>query len=128
MLTLKSNVCALALSVGTLACAAPSALLPLNPGTYVVSSYKPCEEAPLAGTKEFDGKTFVGPNESQCTSSVVSHHGNAYRVSTRCSAHGDGTPETPTRWTQTVHVESASGFDAVLDGKSVRYELCPAFH
>jgi hypothetical protein len=125
---LETKLCAVALCVGSVAYAGPAALLPLNPGTYVLASYEPCEEAPLAGVVEFDGKAIFGPHESRCTASVVSHRGSTYRVSTECAAHGDGTPQTPSRWVRTVHVESESRLAVIAQGKPVEYQLCPAFH
>ena len=114
-------------AAGTLVQAAPDLLLPLKPGTYVVSSYKPCEEAPLAGVMVFDGKAFAGPHESSCSSAVVSRHGKTYDVVTECRAHGDGTPQTPTKWSQSMRLESSSSFAVTVNGQPVRYDLCTKF-
>ena len=113
---------------GAVAYAGPSALLPIKAGTYVLSSYKPCAEAPLAGVVEFDGKAIFGPHESHCTASVLARHGRTYEVSTECRAHGDGTPETPSTGVRTVRVESSSRLALIEQGKPVEYELCPSFH
>jgi hypothetical protein len=126
-LTIHFTLCWAALAVGTLAQAAPTSSLPLQPGTYVISSYKPCEEAPLAGVKTFDGKALIGPHESDCTSSIVSHRGETYQISTECRAHGDGTPQSPSKSLETVQVKSKSSLAVVVHGQPVRYDLCPIF-
>ena len=125
--TVQSKLCWAALAVGSLVQAAPATLIPLEPGTYVVSSFKPCEEAPLAGVKAFDGKAFIGPHESKCTSSVMSRHGQTYQVSTKCLAHGDGSPEKPTRSLETMQISSPSSLAVMVHGEAVQYELCLKF-
>jgi hypothetical protein len=128
---LKYALCVASLGVGTFACAAPptsAALLPLTPGTYVVSTYKPCAEAPLAAVKAFDGKAFPGPHESSCISSIASQHGRTYQVSTECRALGDGTPEVPSKLSETIEVRSHSKLAVIAHGETVVYDLCPDFH
>ena len=63
----------------------------LKHGTYVQEKYD-CKEAPFAAMKTWDGIGFAGPHDSKCTTSVLSHHGNQFEISTGCSALGDGTP------------------------------------
>lgn len=63
----------------------------LRHGIYVDQSVS-CKEAPLASMRSWDGVGFSGPHSSRCTSQMVNHHGNEFRVTTSCAALGDGTP------------------------------------
>ncbi len=66
-------------------------LVSLKHGVYVEAGTA-CKDAPFAAMKSWDGHGFAGPHSSQCTSQIVTRHGNQYKVRTACSALGDGTP------------------------------------
>ena len=70
---------------------AQDAGLSLKHGIYVDASVS-CKEPPFAVMRSWDGVGFSGPHASRCISKVLSHQGSEYRVSTSCSAIGDGTP------------------------------------
>ena len=63
----------------------------LKHGTYVQEPNE-CKDPPLAAMMYWDGVGFSGPHSSACTSSVLSHHGKQFSVSTSCTSLGDGTP------------------------------------
>lgn len=101
--------------------------LPLDAGTYVVGSYKPCAEAPFAGVKDYDGKSFSGPHDAGCQTVALDRRDATYRLKTTCKSAGDGTPVTPTGFVEEVRVESRTAF-VVIHGKDhVEYTLCPTF-
>jgi hypothetical protein len=127
-LRINCGLCAVVLWAANSAHAGPGSLLPLQPGPYVVSSYKPCEEAPLAAVVQFDGRAIFGPHESNCTISIESHKGRSYRLSTECQANGDGSAASPTKALRTVRIESKVKFSVVSLGSPVAYELCVGFH
>ena len=66
--------------------------LGLKHGTYVQAPVS-CKEPPFAAMQAWDGVGFFGPHSSRCTSRVLSHHNNHFRISTSCKAIGDGTPD-----------------------------------
>jgi hypothetical protein len=107
---------------------AVDAPLPLNSGTYVVSSDKPCQDAAFAAVIVFDGHSFSGPHDSQCESTILGQQGRSYRVKTTCRALGDGTPITPSTVVQHVQIKSRSMFVLTRDNKELDYALCPRFH
>ncbi len=107
---------------------ATDGLLPLDAGTYVVASYTPCEEAPLAGVTSFDGASFVGPHDSDCQTTILEQHGADYRVSVRCKALGDGTPTVPKPFVEGVRIKTRTSFVLTHDDAEMEFALCPAFH
>lgn len=102
--------------------------LPLNAGTYVLTSYKPCAEAPFAGVKDFDGTSFGGPHDSDCHTVILSRHSASYRVMRTCNAAGDGTPVTQTGFVEKVRIESRTAFVVTHGKQQLDYTLCPTFH
>lgn len=122
-----ASISALVAATGV-AQAADAPLLPLDAGTYVVSDYTPCQEAPLAGVMQFDGHAFSGPHASSCHSVVLDHKGSSYRVRTKCTANGDGSPAAPHSETTAVRIESRTRLMLNHDGKDIEYALCPALH
>ncbi|MBB5060653.1 hypothetical protein HDF16_005389 [Granulicella aggregans] len=67
------------------------ARLDLKHGTYVNASIS-CTASPFAAMRSWDGIGFSGPHSSRCMSRVLGHKGNHFKISTSCSAVGDGTP------------------------------------
>ena len=65
--------------------------LALKHGIYVREK-APCKGAPNAAILSWDGAGFSGAHSSKCTSRVLSRSGQMFRVSTTCSALGDGSP------------------------------------
>ncbi len=126
-LTLKSKLAAALMGAAGLCQAASPATLPIAAGTYVVVGKAPCKDAPLAGVTTFDGRAFLGPHSSDCTSTLLGRHGRSYRVSTECRALGDGTPATPFTQVQLVRVDSRTRFAIVQDGHATAYARCPSF-
>ncbi len=63
--------------------------LDLKPGFYVREPYQ-CTGQPNAATMLWDGVGFSGAHSSKCTSNVLSHEGNDFKVSTTCANVGDG--------------------------------------
>jgi hypothetical protein len=72
-----------------LATAASAAVLPLKPGTYVLSS-TPCGDPAFAAMFDYDGRSFSYPHATNCRSVIRAHAGRTYHVSETCSALGDG--------------------------------------
>ncbi len=106
------------------------AALPITPGAYVRDGV-PCQDAPLAAVLAYDGKTFSGPHESDCATTVLSRRGQTYRLKTTCHAAGDGSPAAASTQAQTVTVRSASHITfghTTGAGQTDRagYRLCPA--
>ncbi len=66
--------------------------LSLKHGTYVLAD-SGCADPPFAAMMFWNGTGFSGAHASKCTTHVLSHRGNHYKVSTTCTALGDGTPE-----------------------------------
>ena len=66
-------------------------LLALKPGVYV-EKHEQCKGAPNAAIMIWDGVGFSGAHSSRCTSRVLRRDKNRFRVSTSCSALGDGSP------------------------------------
>lgn len=116
------------LCTGTGFARAADAPLPLKAGSYVIASYTPCDEAPLAGVTSFDGASFVGPHDADCQTAVLSHRGTRYRVQVTCKAMGDGTPIAPTSYRQDVRIKSQTRFVVTREHREIEYALCPAFH
>ena len=102
--------------------------LPLDTGTYVVTSYKPCTDAPFAGVKDFDGTSFGGPHDSDCQTVILARHGASYRVKTTCNGAGDGTPVTAGGLLEQVRIESRTAFVLTHGQQHREYTLCPTFH
>jgi hypothetical protein len=67
--------------------------LALKPGVFVREPYS-CKDAPNAGIRVWDGVGFSGAASRKCTTRVMSHRGERFRISTTCSALGNGTPDT----------------------------------
>jgi hypothetical protein len=101
--------------------------LPLHPGTYVIASYKPCQEAPLAGVSRFNGFSFEGPHASNCQTTVLRRRGSTYRIKTTCSAMGNGSPAVPSGSVQDIHIKSSSSFSVGNGKQRTEYRQCPAF-
>lgn len=101
--------------------------VPLKPGTYVLASVS-CTEPPLASLFSYDGKQFSFPHASMCHSVVQSHSGKTYRVETRCSALGDGSPAVPTTIASTYRIDSGTRVrvDQGQTSTDARYRWCPA--
>ena len=109
--------------------AADAPVLPLDTGNFVIASYPRCEEAPLAGVVSFDGRSLVGPHDSDCHTEILEHDGSSYRIRRGCRADGSGKPEVPADFVQTVRVESRTRMALTgLDGQTKEYALCPGFH
>ena len=121
------NAAALMLGLAGIASAAETSLLPLEPGTYVVSSFKPCQQAPLAAAVQFDGLSFSGPHASDCTSSILAHQDTTYQVATECRALGDGTPAKPVKLVESFRIASPTHFEKLGQGAQGEYERCPSF-
>ena len=101
--TLLSAICLAALASG-----AQAASLPIKRGAYVRDGV-PCRDAPFAALMQYDGKSFSGPHESDCTTLVRGRPGpRTYLLKTTCRAAGDGTPNESYAETQTVKVLSRS--------------------
>lgn len=111
-----------------LACAADAPGLPLDAGIYVVTGYKPCNSAPFAGVRQFDGRSFSGPHASACESTILEHSGANYRVKTDCQALGNGAPAPASSEVVDVRVKSRTSFFLVHDNRTLEFALCPAFH
>ena len=67
--------------------------LTLKPGAFMREPYA-CKDAPNAAIRVWDGAAFSGAHSSKCTTRVLSRQGEQFRISTSCSALGDGTPDT----------------------------------
>lgn len=65
--------------------------LVLKHGAYVQASVS-CNEPPFAAMQAWDRVGLSGPHTSGCTSRVLSHDNNHFRITTSCNAIGDGTP------------------------------------
>lgn len=102
--------------------------LPLQAGTYVVSSYRPCQEAPLAGVTRYNGLSFEGPHASNCQTSLLRQRGSSYRVKTTCTAMGDGSPAVQSASVQDIRVKSRTALVVDHGKKKIEYGLCPGFH
>ncbi len=107
---------------------AADAPLPLQPGTYVLASYKPCEEVALAGVISFDGNSFVGPHDSDCQTTILDQQASTYRVAIRCKALGDGTPTPPRDSFARVRIDSSTSFSMIDGADETPFVLCPEFH
>ncbi len=66
--------------------------LTLKPGVFVREPYA-CKDAPNAAIRVWDGAAFSGASSSKCTTRVLNRQGEQFRISTTCSAMGDGTPD-----------------------------------
>ena len=66
--------------------------LTLKPGVFVREPYA-CRDAPNAAIRVWDGTAFSTAGSSRCTTRVLSRKGEQFRISTTCSALGDGTPD-----------------------------------
>jgi len=66
--------------------------LTLKPGVFVREPYA-CKDAPNAAIRVWDGAAFSGAGSSKCTTRVLSRQGEQFKISTTCSALGDGTPD-----------------------------------
>jgi len=82
--------CALALLV-LAATSTQAAVLPLRPGTFVLTGV-PCRHAAFGALFTYDGRQFSYPHASGCRSVILSQTGRAYRLSETCSTLGDGSP------------------------------------
>lgn len=108
--------------------AADEPVLPLDAGTYVVASYPHCEQAPLAGVVAFDGRSLVGPHDSDCRTEILEHDGSTFRIRWGCRADGSGKPAIPAEIVQTVRIESRTRMVLIgRDGPAMAYALCPGF-
>jgi hypothetical protein len=121
----RCAMCVLASLATTTATADP---LPIHSGTYVIQSYRPCAEAPLAGTFHYDGKGIAGPHESNCMSKLLSRYDRSYRIQTTCRALGDGTPAQVTASTQIYTVKSPTVVSVGEGTSQTTYALCPGFY
>lgn len=108
--------------------AADGPSLPLDAGIYVVTAYRPCNSAPFAGVRPFDGHSFSGPHASICESAILEHNGTTYRVKTDCQALGNGAPAPASSEVDDVKVKSRTAFVLTHDNRSLEFALCPAFH
>ena len=87
---LKTMISAASLSMPLLIVAQTDPLS-LKHGVYV-EKHEQCKGAPNAAIRVWDGVGFSGAHSSRCTSRVLRREKNRFRVSTSCSALGDGSP------------------------------------
>jgi hypothetical protein len=104
--------------------AAQHDLLPLQSGTYVRDGAS-VQDAPLAALIIYDGAAISGPHSSACRSTVLSHHGAMYRLSTTCAALGDGTPAVAYTETQRIVVRSRTTMRFAHGEDVASYRLAP---
>jgi hypothetical protein len=100
-------------------------LLPLAHGTYVREDFD-AADAPFAAILEYDGSAFSGPHSSACVSKVLDHDGAKYRVSTTCSAAGDGSPAAPYTEKERIVVQSPTRMQFTHGDDMAIYRLVKA--
>jgi hypothetical protein len=66
--------------------------LPVKHGVYVQKAVA-CKGAPNAANRVWDGIGLSGAHSSKCTSRIVSRNGSTFKMTTACSALGDGFPD-----------------------------------
>jgi hypothetical protein len=94
-----------------LASVAVAQTLPIRPGVYVLEASK-CEDAPNAAIIVWDGIGFSGAHSGRCISHIGPLPNGRYQVSTKCTALGDGTPDTAG-----AHFEDVMTIDHVSSGR-----------
>jgi hypothetical protein len=104
--------------------AAAQDLLPVEHGTYVREGFS-AEDPPFAAIIEYDGTTLSGPHSNACRSTVLSHHGKDYLLSTTCAALGDGTPAAPYGEEERVVVQSSTKIRLAHGNDAASYRLVP---
>ena len=88
---LKRSIAMAALLIPLIA-VAQSGMPPLKRGVYVATPFA-CKGAPNAAIMDWDGTGFSGAHSTRCTTHVLSSAGTTYKVSTKCLALGDGSPD-----------------------------------
>lgn len=86
--------------------AAQNRSLSLKHGIYVAGPYS-CKDAPNAAIMQWDGVGFSGAHSSRCTTRVLSRVGARFKVSTVCTALGNGTPDS-SRFTDVYSIDRVS--------------------
>lgn len=66
--------------------------LPVKHGVYVQKTVA-CKGAPNAAIRVWNGIGLSGAHSSKCTSRIVSRNGSTFKMTTVCSALGDGSPD-----------------------------------
>ena len=103
--------------------------LPLRHGVYVLASSK-CSDAPNAASTVWDGIGFTGAHSSRCNSHITLLPNGSYRVSTKCTALGDGTPDPVAANSEdimTLQHASSTKFVEIKDtGVEISYRWCSA--
>ena len=103
--------------------------LPLRHGVYVLESSK-CDDAPDAAISVWDGVGFSGAHSSGCTSNISNLADGSYRVSTKCTALGDGTPDQAGANFEEMmtlkHVSSTKFTATKATGAEMPYRWCSA--
>ena len=113
------------LAVSAQAPAQAKDLLPLAHGTYVREEFD-AVDPPFAAILEYDGSTFSGPHASACASRILDHDGAKYRISTTCSAQGDGTPAVPYTEKERIVVQSPTRMQFTHGDDMAVYRLVKA--
>ncbi len=106
------------------ATASTNSLVPIAAGTWVRDGTA-CQDAPFAAQFSFDGQAFAGPHASGCRTKVLSHDSDSYRMSTTCTALGDGTPTAKTTEVQRLTIVSPTTVRFSHSKDTAIYHHCP---
>ena len=101
--------------------------LPVKHGVYVRKAVS-CQGAPNAAILVWDGIGLSGAHSSKCTSRIVSRNGSTFKMTTACSAMGDGSPDS-SGFTEELMVSSVSKTSFVIARGSqpgIAYRWCSA--
>ena len=86
--------------------------LPVKHGLYVQKTVS-CKGAPNAAILVWDGIGLSGAHSSKCRSRIVSRNGSTFKMTTACSALGDGSPDS-SGFTEELMVSSVSKTSFVI--------------
>jgi hypothetical protein len=101
--------------------------LSVKHGVYVQKAVS-CKGAPNAAILVWDGIGLSGAHSSKCTSRIVSRNGSTFKMTTACSALGDGSPDS-SGVTEESMVSSVSKTSFVIARGSqpgIAYRWCSA--
>ena len=97
-------------------------VLRLKHGEYVLAKI-PCQDAPFAAMKSYDGNGFGDPHSHDCHSRLAGRDGAGVKVETNCINAGEGAAPRITS-TETVRLRSFTAFDVISKGQTSSFRWC----
>jgi hypothetical protein len=103
----------------------PGGVYRLKPGIYVAQD-SPCETAPNAAIRKYDGKGIGTAHTHACKAAVRSRKGDTYVVDQTCIDAGMGPGKRFTE-RQRIRVQDALTFTQSAGRDGTTYRYCPAY-